>query len=174
MRKSLILATALVVGLSSISFAKANMQKSPEGVKKLQAMAGEKGPYYRAKKEVFPKDYFLVSQNLPFLVGAALFHPNSDTLKLSKEQLEKLKEMKNTVVPVSAKMAKEVKALELKLANNVVKEGKDSKSQAELVKKIADLKTKMTLAHIDCINKVQKILSKEQFAQLIKLVSNKK
>jgi hypothetical protein len=32
------------------------MEKNPEGMKKLAAMAGEKSPYYRAAKEDFPKD----------------------------------------------------------------------------------------------------------------------
>ena len=49
-------------------------------MKKLQKITG--GKALRAKREVFPKDYFLVSQNLPFLVGVALFHPNSDTLNI--------------------------------------------------------------------------------------------
>jgi len=174
MRKKIILTTLVSIALSSTLVAKPNMEKSPEGIKKLAAMAGDKGPYYRAKKEVFPKDYFLVSQNLPFLVGAALFHPQSDTLNLSKEQLQKFAHMKKTIVPVSAKLAKEVKAMELQLAKSIVEDDKSPESLNELVDKIAKTKADMTKAHLKCIADVKKILSKEQFQTLIKLVSNKK
>ncbi len=74
MKKIITITTVAVVFTSSV-VAKPNLQKNPENVKKLTQMAGEKSPFYRAEKEVFPKDYFLVSQNLPFLVGVALFHP---------------------------------------------------------------------------------------------------
>ncbi len=161
------------MGLTTFSVAKSNMEKNPEGMKKLQEMAGEMSPYYRAKKEVFPKDYFLVSQNLPFLVGTALFHPNGDSLNLTPEQLKKLGYMKKTIVPVSAKMAKEVKAMESELAKAIVDERKTPESQKELVEKIAAAKAKMTMAHLDCIHTVQELLSKEQFETLLKLASHK-
>jgi len=98
-------------------FAQPNMQMG-EGAKKLAQMAGEKSPYYRASKEVFQKDYFMLNQNLPFLVGLSLFHPNSDQLKSTKEQLEKLVKIKNTTVPA---IAKEIKAMELELTNKSIK-----------------------------------------------------
>jgi len=174
MRKKIILTTVISLVLSSTLIAKPNMEKSPEGMKKLAAMAGEISPYYRAQKEDFPKDYFLVSQNLPYLVGTALFHPNSDTLKLKSEQLKKFQEMKKTIVPVSAKMAKEVKAMELELAKKIVEDSKDPESLNALVDKIAKAKADMTKAHLKCIYDVQKTLSKEQFETLIKLASPKK
>jgi hypothetical protein len=174
MTKNILLVAITTLALGSSLVAKPNMEKSPEGMKKLAAMAGEMGPYFRGAKEVFPKDYFLVSQNLPFLVGAALFHPQSDTLKLSKEQLQKLGEMKKTIVPVSAKLAKEVKALELELAKGIVVEKKSPEELAPLVDKIAKIKSDMTKAHLDCIHTVQGLLSAEQFDTLIKLVSHKK
>ena len=173
MTKKIIVTTLLSVALSSTLMAKPNMEKTPEGMKKLATIAGEMGPYFRGKKEAFPKDYFLVSHNLPYLVGAALFHPESDSLKLSKEQLAKLVEMKKTIVPVSAKLAKEVKVMELELAKAIVVENKDPKSLHELVDKIATTKSNMTKAHLDCIHTVQGLLSAEQFNTLIKLVSHK-
>jgi hypothetical protein len=168
------LALIAIIALSSSLMAKPNMEKTPEGMKKLSAMAGEVGPYFRGTKEAFPKDYFLVSHNLPYLVGAALFHPQSDTLNLKPEQLKKLQQMKKTIVPVSAKLAKEVKALELELANYIVVDKKSPESQYELVEKIAKIKTDMTKAHLSCIHDVQQLLSPEQFDTLIKLVSHKK
>jgi len=172
MKKTTIL-TAFAIMFSSSLMANPNMQKNPEGIKKLAQMAGEKSPYYRVKKEVFPKDYFLVSQNLPFLVGTALFNPNSDKLNLTKEQLAKFIEMKKTVVPVSAKMAKEVKAMELELAKAILEDKKTPESQYKLVDKIAKVKADMTKAHLRCINSVQKILSPEQFKTLFDLASHK-
>ncbi|NOZ90757.1 MAG: c-type cytochrome [Epsilonproteobacteria bacterium] len=171
--KKIAIATTLSFMLTSILVAQPNMQKNPEGMKKLAQMAGEKSPYYRTKKEAFPKDYFLVSQNLPFLVGVALFHPNSDELNLTKEQLSKLAEMKKTIVPVSAKNAKAVKSMELELAKAIVEEKKTPESQYELVDKIAKAKADMTKAHLKCINTVQNLLSDEQFKTLLKLATQK-
>ena len=166
-----VVVSALAVLLTSTLMAKPNLQKDPEGMKKLAQMAGEISPYYRAKKEDFPKDYFLVSQNLPFLVGTALFHPNSDKLNLTKEQLDKLVEMKKTIVPQSAKMAKKVKAMELELAKNIVEGNATPESQYKLVDEIAKAKADMTKAHLECINNVKKILTPEQFNTLIDLAS---
>ena len=173
MKNKMMITAALLMGLTTLGMAKSNIEKSPEGMKKLAAMSGEMSPYYRVKKEDFPKDYFLVSQNLPFLVGTALFHPKSDTLGLSKEQLAKLVEMKKTIVPVSAKMAKKVKEMEIELAKAIVIDRKDPKMQKALVGKIAEVKENMTMAHLDCIHTVQNILSKEQFETLLKLASHK-
>lgn len=171
--KKIAIATTISLVLTSMLMAQPNMQKNPEGMKKLAKMAGEKSPYYRAKKEAFPKDYFLVSQNLPFLVGVALFHPNSDELNLTKEQLSKLAEMKKTIVPVSAKNAKEVKNMELELAKAILEDKKTPQSQYELVDKIAKAKAEMTKAHLKCINTVQNLLSDKQFKTLLKLASQK-
>ena len=173
MKKQIMIVTGLALLLSGNAMANPNLEKNPENVKKLQKMAGEKSPYYRAKREVFPKDYFLVSQNLPFLVGVSLFHPNSDTLKLSKKQLEELIKMKNTTVPAAAKVAKQIKAMELELAKASLEEKKEPKSLAELVDKIAKARADLTKAHLDCIHKIQTILSDEQYATLLKLASSK-
>ena len=174
MTKKIILATVATVALTSALVAKPNMEKNPENVKKLAAMGGEMSPYYRGGKEAFPKDYFLVDRNLPFLVGTALFHPQSDSLNLSPEQIQKLVEMKNTIVPASAKMAKEVKAMELELAKEIIVEKKSPESLNDLVDKIAKAKADMTKAHLKCIHDVQQLLTPEQFDKLIQLVSNKK
>ena len=172
MRKQIMIITGLALLLSGNAMADANLEKNPENVKKLQKAAGEKSPYYRAKKEVFPKDYFLVSQNLPFLVGVTLFHPNSDTLKLEKKQLDALVEMKNTTVPAAVKMAKKIKTMELELAKATLEDKKEPKSLYELVEKISTARAELTKAHLACIHKVQSILSDEQYATLLKLASN--
>jgi cytochrome c551/c552 len=170
--KKITLLTTLTLTLTTSLFAQPNMQMG-EGAKKLAKMAGEKSPYYRASKEAFPKDYFMVNQNLPFLVGVSLFHPNSDQLKLSKEQLDKLVKMKNTTVPAAAKIAKEIKGMELQLAKAMIEENKEPKTQYELVEKISKLRTDLTKAHLDCIYNIQKVLSPEQFKTLITLATQK-
>ena len=167
------ISTLAAVALTSSLFAKPYMEKTPEMMQKMKQVAGEKSPYYRAKKEVFPKDYFLVSQNLPFMVGVILFHPDADKLKLSDEQLKKFKMMKKTIVPKSMKLAKKVKMMELKLAKEIVKEGKDPKELYPEVDEIAKLKADLTKAHLNCIHQVQSILSKEQFHTLLELIKNK-
>ena len=173
MKKQIMIIAGLALLLSGNAMANPNLEKNPEMMKKLQKIAGDKSPYYRAKKEVFPKDYFLVSQNLPFLVGVALFHPNSDTLKLSKKQLEEIIDIKKTTVPASVKMAKEIKTMELELAKASLEEKKEPKSLAELVDKIAKARADLTKAHLACIHKIQTILSDEQYATLLKLASSK-
>jgi cytochrome c len=171
--KKLVLITTLSLGLMTSLMAEPNM-KMGEGAKKLAQMAGEKSPYYRADKEAFPKDYFMVNQNLPFLVGVSLFHPQSDKLNLSKEQLDKLVKMKNTTVPAAAKIAKEIKTMELQLAKAMIEEHKEPKSQFELVEKISKLRTNLTKAHLQCIYDIQNVLSAEQFKTLITLATMKK
>jgi len=170
--KKITLLTTLTVTLATSLFSQPNMQMG-EGAKKLAKMAGEKSPYYRASKEAFPKDYFMVNQNLPFLVGVSLFHPNSDQLKLTKEQLDKLVQMKNTTVPAAAKVAKQIKTMELELAKAMIEENKEPKTQYALVEKISKLRTDLTKAHLDCIYNIQKVLSPEQFKTLITLATQK-
>ena len=49
MKKQIIIGLALL--LSGVAMADANLEKNPESIKKLQKVAGEKSPYYRAEKE---------------------------------------------------------------------------------------------------------------------------
>jgi len=107
MNKKLIIIAGLALALSGNLIADATLNKGKEA-NKLAKMAGEKSPFYRASKESFPKDYFLVSQNLPFLVGISLFHPNSDTLNLDKKQLAAIVKSKETTVPVAVQIAKQI------------------------------------------------------------------
>ena len=173
MTKKIMIITGLLVALTANITASPNLEK-PKGPSKLMKMAGEKSPYYRAQKESFPKDYFLVSHNLPFLVGISLFHPNSDTLKLDKEQLASIVKSKDTTVPVAAKIAKQIKTMELELANAILEEKKTPESLTELVAKISKARTDLTLAHLDCIHNIQQLLSEEQYKQLLVLASTVK
>jgi len=170
--KKIAIAVALFLGMGSL-LAKPNLEMG-DGAAKLAKMAGEKSLYYRAAKEDFPKDYFLVSQNLPFLVGKSLYSPNSDSLKLSKEQLDKIIKLRDKTVPAAAKAAKEIKALETALAKSILKDKKSPKELETFVSKISKMRSALTLAHLDCIHDIQQILSPEQYAQLLKIAGSGK
>lgn len=114
------------------------------------------------KDENFPKGYFLIPHNLPFVLGLVLKHPKSDTLELTKEQKEKLtaimKETKSGII----KKAKEVRALEIKLREQLVQEGKKASELFGQVDEIAKLKADITKKHMLCIEKVRAILTPQQ------------
>lgn len=167
-----VLVLGLSIGLATSLMAKPNVEK-PENFKaRLAKAAGEPGMFLRGK-EVFPKDYFLVSKNLPYLVGLSLHHPQSSTLNLNDKQIEEIQKIKKSTVPVVLKAAKEIKNLELELAKNIAIDDKEPKSQYELVDKIAKLKADLTKAHLQCISDVKKVLTKEQFEKLLKYATYK-
>jgi len=69
--------------------------------------------------------YFLVPKNLPFAIGITLHHPRSSELGLSKEQIEKILELKKSKMGAIVKSAKEIKGLEFKLLSMLeAQEGK--------------------------------------------------
>ncbi len=162
MKKSLLSIIIIAFGLS---FANAEQVVSTKGFKeKIAQAAGAKGVF--APNENFPKDYFLISKNLPFLVGYSLHHPQSSTLNLSQEQIDKILAVKKVTVPKVLKMAKRIKTLELKLADNMQSKDVDVEAQYPLVDEIAQLKTQLTKAHLKCIKSVRNILTDKQFETL--------
>ena len=60
---------------------------------------GKQGKFVVGKDD-FPKSYFLVHQNLPYLAGLSIHHPKSSILGLSKKQIEAIKEVKRKTVPL--------------------------------------------------------------------------
>ena len=82
-------------------------------VAQLKASATEPGPY--ASYDRWPKDYFLVPQNLPFFVGFSLYKPGREAIGFSKEQLAAIHEIRNTTVPAVLEMAGPIKKKELEL-----------------------------------------------------------
>jgi len=130
-RKSTVTTTRIVdkkrlVGLSFLAVmlltsgsidAKATLEKPEAFQKKLQKAAGPLGPF--AQEEAFPKSYFLVPFNLPYLVGLTLYHPKSSLLDLSDEQIRRIEEVCKRTVPTVLKKASEIKRLEMALAEEV-------------------------------------------------------
>jgi len=173
MKKTFPLTLGLTLATAALLQAAPNMVMKKESLEQTAKMAGAPSPYYRCAKEDFPKDYFLVSQNLPFLVGAALFHPQSDRLKLSKKQLDAIVKLKNETVPAAMKAAKQIKAQELALADAVLS-GEDPAKLDARVDTIASERTALSKAHLRCIATMRQILSPEQFQTLLELASKKK
>lgn len=134
--------------------------------KKLQKAAGEQGKFVGGKDN-FPKSYFLIHQNLPYLAGLSLHHPKSSTLGLSQNQIKMIEDVKKRTVPLVVKKAQEIKKLELKLANNIAIDSNSAQSQYDLVTKISKLRTELTKAHLQCINDIRAILTKEQYKKLL-------
>jgi hypothetical protein len=167
-----IIAATMLLGMGTLQ-AKPNLEMG-DGAAKLAKMAGEKSPYYRAAKEAYPKDYFLVSQNLPFLVGISLYHPQSDSLKLDKKQLDKIIELRDQTVPAAAKVAKQIKAMEMELAKSILEDKKDPEQLKTLVDKISVMRTDLSKAHLDCIHNIQQVLSAQQYSQLLKIAGSSK
>ena len=168
MRK--IITVSLALGLSTILMAKANIDNSAFKAS-LSKIAGEKGVF--AQNEVFPKDYFLISKNLPFLVGLTLHHPMSSTLELSKEQIEKIQTIKSDTMPTVIKSVKEIKALELALSDKIYKDAKAEDLSKE-VEKIGSLKVALTKAHLDCIEAVREVLTPVQREKILTYIGGKK
>ncbi len=167
--KKIILSLSVIAIGASLANAKPNVDNSGFHAK-IAKVAGEKGVF--GFKEDFPKDYFLVPKNLPYLVGYSLHHPQSSSLNLSKDQLQKIKKVKKTTVPAVLKMAKAIKKLELELEKNMEDKNVDLKAQYPLLEKIAKKRVELSKAHLECIKKVRNILTDKQFETLKKYMMN--
>ena len=164
-----LLTVTLALGLTTLLMAKPNIDNT-EHHANLAKMAGEKGIF--AQHEMFPKDYFLISKNLPFSIGLTLHHPESSTLELSKEQIDTLLKIKGDTMPVVIKAAKKIKALELSLMNNMIK-GTKATQMDEAVDKIAKLKSSLTKEHLKCIESVRNVLDDKQRKVLLGYAAKK-
>ncbi len=159
----------LILALFTMSLAFSQANVPAKGFKaKIAKVAGKAGSF--ARSESFPKGYFLIPFNLPYLAGLTLHHPKSSSLGLSKKQIGKIKTIKKNTVPKVLKIAKEIKTLELEIAKEIGLKYKsvDAKELFPKVKKIGQLRIKLTKAHLRCIEKVKAILTKEQYNKLLK------
>ncbi len=163
--KSILFITSLL--LASSTFAKAVLAPPVEDFVKLEKMAGDAGPF--VVKENFPKDYFLIPKNLPFLIGLALYHPASSNLELTKEQIDALVKYKNNATPKLAEKALKIKKLELEITNGISLKHDNIKADTffDKVDEIAKLRAELTKAHLVCIEKVKQILTAEQYEELL-------
>ena len=153
--------------LTSSSFAKAVLAPPIKDFVKLEKIAGDPGPFMG--KENFPKSYFLISKNLPFLIGLALYHPASENLELTKKQIDSLLKYKNQATPKLASKALKIKKLELEIVKGIALEHNKAKASDFFTKvnEIAKLQAELTKAHLECIEYVKSILTDEQYEELL-------
>jgi len=168
-----IISLSLAMGLVSTLMANPNIPLDKKALQaKMTKVAGKPSPFN--PKENFPKEYFLIPKNLPFALGLVLHHPKSDTLGLSKEQIDTLLKMKKEKQPAILKEAKAIKAMELKLLDllesNEGNQTKVSEAMAKLVDEIAQKKASLTKAHLQCVIEVQNVLTPEQRKKMEELV----
>jgi len=156
-----------ILMLSASAAAEPNLPPPVEDVVKMEKMAGSAGTF--TTKESFPKDYFLMPKNLPYLVGMTLYHPSSSNLKLSDEQIEAILKIKKELMAAAAKKALHVKKLELDVMQKISLKHKSIKA-TELhpaIDEIAKLRAELTKIHLDCIEKVKAVLTPEQFEEML-------
>lgn len=153
--------------LSTNLLAEPNLAPPVEDVVKMEKMAGPAGPF--AVKENFPKDYFLMPKNLPYLVGMTLYDPSSSNLNLSIEQVEAILKIKKELMASAAQKALVIKKLELDVVQKISFKHKSIKA-TELhpaIDEIAKLRAELTKIHLDCIEKVKAVLTPEQFEEML-------
>ena len=163
--KTILLASSLLI--ASSLFAKAVLAPPVEDFVKLEKMAGDPGPFMG--KESFPKGYFLIPKNLPYLIGLALYHPASSNLNLTQKQIDALVKYKDAATPKLAKKGLKIKNLELEIVQGIALSHNKAKASDffDKVDEIAKLKTELTKAHLKCIEHVKAILTDEQYEELL-------
>ena len=157
----------IVLTLATSAIAKSVLPPPIQEFMKLEKIAGDVGPF--VSKENFPKGYFLISKNLPFLIGLALYHPASSELELSQEQIDDLVKFKTAAGPKLAKLALQIKTLELEIVNGIALKynGGKASDYFDKVDEIAKLKVELTKAHLRCIVHVKEVLNEEQYEELL-------
>ncbi|MCK9454071.1 MAG: hypothetical protein WCY51_06710 [Sulfurimonas sp.] len=153
--------------LSVSAVAEPNLPAPIQDVVKMEKIAGPAGAF--VGKENFPKDYFLIPKNLPYLVGMTLYDPSSSNLELSQEQIDAILKIKTELMAEAAKKALVIKKLELDLMQKVSFEHKSQNVTAlyPAVDEIAKLRAELTKLHLGCIEKVKAVLTPEQFEEML-------
>ena len=115
-----------------------------------------------------PRRYFLIATQLPFFIESCVKH--SEKIGLDKETLKEIRELMSKTKPQVVDNATIVKKLELEAINKMVDDKCDANEVDELFIKIAEQQLYMQRIHARCINKVQDILTAEQYAKLITIL----
>ncbi|MDQ1268186.1 MAG: hypothetical protein QG560_829 [Campylobacterota bacterium] len=152
---------------ATTAIAKPNLPPPAEEFAKVEKMAGPAGAF--VTKENFPKDYFLMPKNLPYLVGLSLYDPSSSNLNLSKKQIDAILKIKKELMSKAIEKALVVKKLELEVTQKISFQHESPKA-TELyatIDEIAKLRAELTKIHLDCIEKVKAVLTKEQYEELL-------
>lgn len=165
--KKITKAIVTVAMLGSALAAEATLPPPVQDVVKMEKLAGPAGPF--TTKENFPKDYFLMPKNLPYLVGMTLYDNSSANLKLSKEQIDAILKIKENLMSKAVEKALVIKKLELDMMQQISFKHKGTKAADfyPKVDEIAKLRAELTKIHLDCIEKVKAVLTPEQFEEML-------
>jgi len=113
----------------------------------------------------YPPYYMLITTNLPHII-VILERP--EVFKLSGTQLQQLKEIKKETLAFIMKEVKIIKALEIKVKENVFIKEQGKKELKPLLDEIELHRRMMTEMHVSCIMSVRQVLSDEQWKIVIK------
>ncbi len=119
----------------------------------------------RSIKEVhekFPGDYFLIHKNIPHYMRIFGNYENDPALSLSETQKKELQMLREKVVIYVSELALKIKEMELRVQKQLIFENRSALKLEPLVNEIAKLRAELTLAHIDCIEKVKSIITEKQ------------
>jgi hypothetical protein len=159
--------SAYIIFFGNFVMAKPNLPPPVEDFVKMEKMAGSAGAF--TAKENFPKDYFLIPKNLPYLVGMTLYDPSSSTLELSKDQIEAILKIKKELMAKASEKALKVKKLELEIVEKIGLKYNGAKASDlySTIDEIAKLKAELTKIHLECIEKVKAVLTQKQFEEML-------
>ncbi|CAA6816898.1 MAG: Unknown protein [uncultured Sulfurovum sp.] len=163
-----IITLSLVLGLTSLLLAEGNVSVEKKEI--TTPMTKEMG--HKAKEN---KPQHKVAELVPLPHLKRLLAANKETLKLSKEQNEKIKA--EIFENFRAKIHKEIKVaeqLESKIMDAVLKEQKTKEDLKADIEKLIEIKREITNGHIDALNTLAKILTKEQYSTILNLLAQKK
>ena len=108
-----------------------------------------------------PTKPFLIQGKLPHLTMMVKQMWNDEDLALTKEQKAKLLEIRKETIKALRTLKPEVAQLEAKIVA-AVQSGEDRKNLETDLQKLAQLNTKATMIHLNCIYKTRHILTQDQ------------
>lgn len=167
MKKNIITTLALVVATALMADTNVALDKKEMNLK-MTKMTGEKVGTYAGMQHK-------VAELVPLPHLKRLMASNKEILKINKEQKEKIKtqifENIRTKVHEKIKIAEQ---LEEKITTAVLKEQKSKEALKEDIEALIDIKRDITNGHIDALNTLAKILTKEQYEKVLILVEENK
>lgn len=99
---------------------------------------------------------------------------NKEALKIEEKQQKEFDAIMQQVPPKMQAMMKDTKELEHSIKKDVMHNKKTEADVKASIEKLQTLKYKITELQIKTINKLQTILSNEQYEQLIQIMKSKK
>jgi len=154
-----IITVTLALGLTTLLIADANMPMD----KKIMKAKTENNQQHKMA-ELVP---------LPHL--KRVLQANKELLKLTKEQKKQIKTQIYEVIRADVhKAIKTAEPLEAKITNAILIEQKTKEDMKADIEALIDIKRTITNGHIDALNTLGKILTKEQYQQILEFIATNK